>query len=40
VILDTNGISAMADGSPGLETLLRTASELAVPVMFLAEIAL
>jgi tRNA(fMet)-specific endonuclease VapC len=37
VILDTNGISAMADGSPPLEKLLRTAPELAVPVIVIGE---
>ena len=37
MILDTNGVSAMADGSPGLETLLRTAPGLAIPVIVLGE---
>jgi tRNA(fMet)-specific endonuclease VapC len=37
VILDTNGVSAMADGSPGLENVLRTATELTVPVIVLGE---
>jgi predicted nucleic acid-binding protein len=37
VILDTNGISAMADGSSGLEALLRAAPALAIPVIVLGE---
>jgi predicted nucleic acid-binding protein len=37
VILDTNGVSAMADGSPGIETLLRAAPELAIPVIVIGE---
>lgn len=37
MILDTNGLSAMAEGSPGLEMLLRTAPELAIPVIVLGE---
>jgi predicted nucleic acid-binding protein len=37
VILDTNGLSAVADGEPSLEPILREASELAVPVIVLGE---
>ena len=37
MILDTNAVSAVADGSPGLEVVLRTASELAMPVIVLGE---
>lgn len=37
MILDTNGLSAMADGDPQLEPILLTASELAVPVIVLGE---
>lgn len=37
MILDTNGLSAMADGDPGLEKLLEPASELAIPVVVLGE---
>jgi tRNA(fMet)-specific endonuclease VapC len=37
VILDTNGLSAIADGDAALEPILRTAAELAVPVVVLGE---
>jgi tRNA(fMet)-specific endonuclease VapC len=37
VILDTNGLSAVADGAASLEPILREASELAVPVIVLGE---
>jgi tRNA(fMet)-specific endonuclease VapC len=37
VILDTNGLSALADGEPGLERLLRRASQVAIPVIVLGE---
>jgi tRNA(fMet)-specific endonuclease VapC len=37
VILDTNGLSAVADGDPALEPLLRKAAEVAVPVIVLGE---
>lgn len=37
MILDTNGLSAMADGDAGLEPILAQASELAVPVIVLGE---
>lgn len=37
VILDTNGLSAVADGEPALEPILRRASEIAVPVIVLGE---
>jgi tRNA(fMet)-specific endonuclease VapC len=37
VILDTNGLSAMADGDPKLEPVLLRASELVVPVIVLGE---
>ena len=37
MILDTSGLSAMADGSPGLEALLRTALELVIPAIVLGE---
>ena len=37
MILDTNGVSAMADGIPGLETLIRAAPALAIPVIVLGE---
>ena len=35
MILDTNGLSAMASGDPTLEPLLRRAAEIAVPVIVL-----
>jgi len=37
VILDTNGLSAAADGDPALEPILRKAAEVAVPVVVLGE---
>jgi tRNA(fMet)-specific endonuclease VapC len=37
VILDTNGLSALAEGEPGLESLLRRAAQVAIPVIVLGE---
>jgi predicted nucleic acid-binding protein len=37
MILDTNGLSAMADGDPKLEPVLAAASDVAVPVIVLGE---
>jgi tRNA(fMet)-specific endonuclease VapC len=37
VILDTNAISAIADGDPALEAVLRVASVVALPVIALGE---
>jgi len=37
VILDTNGLSAVADGDAALEAILRKAIEVAVPVIVLGE---
>jgi tRNA(fMet)-specific endonuclease VapC len=37
VILDTNGLSALADGDPKLQPVLTKATELAVPVIVLGE---
>jgi tRNA(fMet)-specific endonuclease VapC len=37
VILDTNGLSALAEGEPGLEPLLRRAAQVAIPVIVLGE---
>jgi tRNA(fMet)-specific endonuclease VapC len=37
VILDTNGLSAVADGDSDLEPVIRKASQLAVPVIVLGE---
>jgi len=37
VILDTNGLSAAAEGDPALEPILRGAVQLAVPVIVLGE---
>ena len=37
MILDTNGLSAIADGDPALEPILRNAAEIAVPVIVLGE---
>lgn len=37
MILDTNGLSAMADGDVKLEPLLQSATEIAVPVIVLGE---
>ena len=33
MILDTNGLSAMAEGEPALEPILRKAAQLAIPVI-------
>jgi predicted nucleic acid-binding protein len=37
VILDTNGLSALAEGEPALEPLLRKATQIALPVIVLGE---
>jgi len=37
VILDTNGLSAMADGDPDVAPILRQAAEIALPVIALGE---
>jgi len=37
VILDTNGLSAVADGDAALGPILRKAAEVAVPVIVLGE---
>jgi predicted nucleic acid-binding protein len=37
VILDTNGLSALADGDLALEPILRNANEIALPVIVLGE---
>jgi tRNA(fMet)-specific endonuclease VapC len=37
MILDTNGLSAVADGNAALEPILRKAAEIAVPVVVLGE---
>lgn len=37
MILDTNGLSAMAEGEPALEPVLRKATQVAVPVIVLGE---
>ena len=37
MILDTNGLSAMADGEPAIEPILRKAAQLAIPVIVLGE---
>ncbi len=37
MILDTNGLSALADGDPELEPILARASEVAIPVIVLGE---
>jgi predicted nucleic acid-binding protein len=37
VILDTNGLSALAEGEPALEPLLRKAAQIAIPVIVLGE---
>ncbi len=37
MILDTNGLSAVADGDAALEPIVRSAVELAVPVVVLGE---
>lgn len=37
MILDTNGLSALADGDAALEPILRKALQLAIPVIVLGE---
>jgi tRNA(fMet)-specific endonuclease VapC len=37
VILDTNGLSAVADGDASLRPILRQATEIAIPVIVLGE---
>ena len=37
MILDTNGLSALAEGEPALESVLRKATEVAIPVIVLGE---
>jgi predicted nucleic acid-binding protein len=37
LILDTNGLSAVVDGNPGVEPLLRKASRVTIPVIVLGE---
>jgi tRNA(fMet)-specific endonuclease VapC len=37
VILDTSGLSAMADGDPGVGPILHQAAEIALPVIALGE---
>ena len=37
MILDTNGLSALAEGEPGLEPLLRRAAQVAIPVIVVGE---
>jgi tRNA(fMet)-specific endonuclease VapC len=37
VILDTNGLSAMADGDAALDPVLRKANEIAIPSIVLGE---
>lgn len=37
MILDTNGLSAMADGQSTLESILRKAAQIAIPVIVLGE---
>ncbi len=37
MILDTNALSAWADGDPAIEPLLRTASRLVIPVVVIGE---
>jgi len=37
LVLDTNGLSAVADGDAALELILRRAAEVAVPVIVLGE---
>jgi hypothetical protein len=36
MILDTNGLSALAEGASRLEPILRKATQIAVPVIVLA----
>lgn len=37
MILDTNGLSAVADGESALEPILRKAAQIAIPVIVLGE---
>jgi len=37
MILDTNGLSAIADGDPAVEPILRKAADVAIPVIVLGE---
>lgn len=37
MILDTNGLSAIADGDPGVAPILQQAAEIALPVIALGE---
>ncbi|HEY6348666.1 MAG TPA: type II toxin-antitoxin system VapC family toxin [Candidatus Angelobacter sp.] len=37
MILDTNGLSAVAEGDPDLEPVLRKAAQVAIPVIVLGE---
>ena len=37
MILDTNGLSAFAEGEPALEPLLRKTTQIAIPVIVLGE---
>ena len=37
MILDTNGLSAMVEGEPSLEPVIRKADQLAIPVIVLGE---
>ncbi len=37
MILDTNALSAWADGDPAIEPLLRTATRLVIPVVVIGE---
>jgi tRNA(fMet)-specific endonuclease VapC len=37
VIIDTNGLSALADGESTLEPILRKAAQIAIPVIVLGE---
>ena len=37
MILDTNGLSALADGEPALKPVLRRAAHVAIPVIVLGE---
>ena len=37
MILDTNGLSALADGDKGLKPLLQRADQIAIPVIVLGE---
>ena len=37
MVLDTNGLSALAEGEPALESILRQAAQVAIPVIVLEE---